>query len=100
MFARDNPHPRAYGCAITPGPHKLDLDPVLFVSSVIPKERWQIVHIQDQRIHIAIVVIISERCASTGKVLSYAGAHLRRNIPEVSIAEIFVDQARILESLI
>ena len=100
MFSRDNPHPRSNGCAITLGAHQLDLDPVLFVAPVIAQERWQIVHIQNQRIHVAIVVIVSEGRASAGKMFGDARPHLCRNIFEASIAKILVDQTWIFESLI
>src|SRR5258708_2603133 len=100
MFSSDNSLPRSNGCAITLRAHKLDLDPVLFVASVIAQERWQIVHIQNQRIHVAVIVVISESRAAARKMFGNAGPHLRRNILEASIAEILVDQARVLEGLI
>src|SRR5438876_7173600 len=100
MFSRDNPHPGSDGCAITLGAHKLNLDPVLLIASVIAQERWQIVHIQNQRIHVAVIVVVTESRAAARKMFGNARSHLRRNILEASIAEILVDQARILEGLI
>ena len=38
MLARDHPHTRSNGGAIALRSHQLDLDPVLFVASVIAKE--------------------------------------------------------------
>src|SRR3981189_3599179 len=100
MFSRDNSHPRSNGCSITFGAHELDLDPVLFVASVITQERWQIVHIKNERIHVTVIVIVSKCRPAARKMFANAGSHLRRNILEPSIAEILVDQARILERLI
>src|SRR5260370_34308806 len=100
MFSRDNSHPCSNGCSSALGADEFYLDPVLLVASVIAQERWQIVHIQNQRIHVAGIVVISESRAAARKLFGNAGPHLRRNILEVSIAEILVYQPRLLEGLI
>ena len=88
MFSSDNSHPRSNGCSIALGAHELDLDPVLLVAPVIAQERWQIVHIQNQRIHVAVIVVVSESRPAARKMFRDAGPHLRRNILKMSIAEI------------
>src|ERR1035437_10729658 len=99
MLARSNPHPRSNSGAIALGSHQLDFDPVLLVAPDIVKQRGKIVHIQDQDIHTAIVVIVSECGAPAGKTLADAWPHLRRNVLEAAIAKISIHQARILEGV-
>src|SRR5260370_42394653 len=100
MFSRDNSDSCSNGRSIALGADEFYLDPVLLVASVIAQKRWQIVHIETQRIHVSVIVVISERRPAARKLFGNAGPHLRRNILEVSIAEILVYQPRILEGLI
>src|ERR1035441_4076281 len=70
MFAGGDTHPRSNCGAIASGAHQLDLDPILLVASDIVKERRQIVHVQDEDIHAAIVVIVSKSRSAAGKTRS------------------------------
>src|ERR1017187_1911973 len=99
MLARGNPHPRSNGGAIALGPQQFDLDPVLPVAPIVAEKRRQIVQIQDHNIHVAVVVIVSECGAAAGKALTDAGAQIRRNILETPVAEVLVNNSRILEGL-
>jgi len=42
---------------------QLDLQPVLVGLHVIPQQRWRLVHIHDQHIHIAVIIEVAERAA-------------------------------------
>jgi hypothetical protein len=88
MLAGGHAHPRSNGGAIALGSHQLDLDPVLLVAPDIAEQRRQIVHIQDQHIHAAVVVIVSKSRAPAGKALTDTGIPSRRNVLEMAIAEI------------
>ena len=55
--------------------------------------------IQNQRVDVAIVVVVAESRAAAGESLGDAGAHRCGNILELSVAQILVDETRILESL-
>src|SRR5271169_4529429 len=99
MLTRNHPHPRSNRRAIALGSHQLDLYPVLFVAALIAQQRWQIVHIQNQYIHVAVVVIVSECGSPAGEMLADAGSHLWGHVFETAVAEIPVHQPGILESL-
>ena len=54
-------------------PFEFDLDPVLFAFKVISQERGQFIHVEDEDVHVTVVVEIPEsapsaavRCAHTG----------------------------------
>ena len=99
VFACDDPHSRTDGGAIALGSNQLDLDPVLLVAAVVVKQRRQVVHVQNQHVHAAVVVVIAECCTAAGETRADSGSHLRGNIFESAVAEILVHQPRILESL-
>src|SRR5271169_4788342 len=99
MLADNHAHTPSNGGAIAFGSHQLDLDPVLLVASIIAKQRWRIVHVQDEGVDVAVVVVVAEGGAAAGKMLGDAGSHFRRYVFEAAIAEIPVNESRILVSL-
>src|SRR5882757_6158317 len=100
MLPRHHPHARANRSAIALGAHQLDLDPILFVATLITKQRRQIVHIQNQHIHVTVVVVIAKSSAAAGELFADARPHLRRNVFETAVTQIPVNQPRILVSLV
>src|SRR6202041_916739 len=84
---------------IAAGSQPLELDPVLLVASVIAQERWQIVQVQHQGIHVAVVVVIPECRASTGKAFADAWAHHCGNVLKSSVPKVLVHNALVLERL-
>ena len=74
MAPRHHPHARPNGGAVALCPDQLDLDPILLVSAVIAQKRRQVVHIQNQHVDIAIVVVVTESCSATGETLADAGS--------------------------
>jgi len=75
MLASDNADASSNGGAIALCADQLDLDPILLVAAVIAKERRWVVHIQDQSVDVAIVVIVAEGCAAAGEALADPGPH-------------------------
>src|SRR5207302_753773 len=67
----------ADGSAIALCADQLDLDPILLVAAIVAKQRRRVVHVQNQRVDIAIVVVIAEGRAAAGEALADAGAHFR-----------------------
>src|SRR6516164_804543 len=64
MGAGEDAHTRADRGAVRLRPDELDLDPVLGVAAVIAQKRRQIIHIQNQGIHVAIVVVVAKSGAA------------------------------------
>ena len=60
MLAGRYAHPRSNRSTIALRPHQLQLDPVLFIAAVVAKQRRRIVHVQNQNIDIAVVVVVAE----------------------------------------
>ena len=77
MVAGDHAHPGADSGAIALGADQLDLDPVLPVAAVVAQQRRQVVHIQNQHVDVAIVVVVAEGRAAAGEALADAGPRLR-----------------------
>ena len=77
MCARYHAHASPNRGAIAFRSNQLDLDPILLVAAIVAKQRRQIVHVQNQSINIAVVVIVPERGPATGKMLADARTHLR-----------------------
>src|ERR1700761_3237035 len=99
MLAGYHAYPRSDGCAIALGSQQFDLDPVLLVAAIISKQRRRVVHIENQNVDVAIVVVVSKRGAAAGILFAYPGTHLRRHVFEAPVAEVPVNQARVLEGL-
>src|SRR5882672_2992562 len=99
MLAGDDAHASSDGGAIALCSDQFDLDPILLVAAVIAKKRRRVVHIKNQGIDVAIVVIVAERGAAAGETLADAGSHLGRNVFESPITQVFVYQTRVLVGL-
>src|SRR5437016_5019407 len=67
----------ADGGAVAFCANKLDLDPILQAASIVAKKRRRVVHIQHERVHVAVVIVIAEGRAPAGESLADAGAHCR-----------------------
>ena len=85
MISREHAHPRSNRRAIAFGPDELELDPVLLVATVIAQKRRHIIHIQNQRIDIAVIVVIAKRRAAAGETLADTRSHLRGDILETAL---------------
>ncbi len=79
--------------------HQLDFDPVLLVAAVVTKQRRRIVQIQNDDVHVSIVVVVSKGRPATVEMLCDARSHGGRNIFESPVAQILVDQARVFVGL-
>ena len=64
------------GGAVALGSDELELDPVLLAATDIVEKRWGLVHVEDQDVHCAIVVIVPECGAATGVPCGNSLAHL------------------------
>src|SRR6516225_1056107 len=62
VSAGEDAHTRADRRAVALRSDELDLDPVLSVAAVVAQKRRQIIHIQNQGVHVAIVVVVAESC--------------------------------------
>ena len=76
MFAGDHAHAGADRGAIALGADQFDLDPVLLVAAVVAQQGRQVVHVQNQRVDVAIVVVVAEGGAAAGELFADAGSHL------------------------
>ena len=75
MLAGDNADAGADGRAIALCADELDLDPILLVAAVVAKQRRRVVHVQNQCVDVAIVVVIAEGRSAAGEALADPGAH-------------------------
>src|SRR5580704_19789407 len=99
MRAGHDANARADRGAIARCADELDLDPILLVAAVIAQQRRRIIHIQNQHVDVAVVVVIAERGTATRKLLRNSRTHLRRNVLESSVAETAIHETWILELL-
>ena len=60
MLTGDDPNTGSDGGAIALGSHEFDLDPVLVVAPVVAKKRREIIQVQYQHIHAAVIVVVPE----------------------------------------
>ena len=58
MLAHDHAHARTNGCSIALCAKQLDFDPVLLIPANIVQQRRQIVHVVDEDVDAAIVVVV------------------------------------------
>ena len=98
MLAGDDAGAGADGGAIALGADEFEFDPVLLVAAVVAQQGWKVVEVEDEHIHAAVVEVIAEGRAATGETLADAGAELGGDVLEFSIAEVFVDEAWVLEA--
>src|ERR1039458_3329137 len=84
----------ADGCAITLGAEQFEGNPIVLVAAVVAQERWVVVHVEDQHIKTAIVIIVAESATATGESFCHTGAELFRYVLEFAISEIAVDYPR------
>ena len=77
--------------AIALGADQLDLDPVLLVAAVVAQQRRHIVHVQNERVDVAIVVVVAESGAAAGEAFADARSHRRGHVFELAIAQVLVD---------
>src|ERR1017187_2790978 len=99
MIAHNRAHTGANCGAIAFGSDQFEFDPVLLVTAIVTQERRQIVHIQDQSIDIAIVIVVAKGSATARKMLVDARAHRGGDDFELPVPQIPVNESRILESL-
>ena len=95
----DHAHTRSDSGAIAFRPNQFQLDPILQIAAVVAQQGRDVIHIQNQRIDVPVIVIISESRAPTGESLADSGPHFCGNILELAFAQILVYEARILECL-
>ena len=95
----DHANPCADRRAIAFRSDQFDLDPVLLVAAVVPEERRNVTHVEDDHVDVAVVVIVAERGTATGIVLGNPRPHFFRNILELPIPPILINQPRILVGL-
>src|SRR5277367_5263329 len=69
-------------------------DPALFWIEVITEERGRLIHVHDQDIHVSVIVKVSKRATATAVRRADAGAGLRLEFLEDSIAEIAKQDSR------
>ena len=96
MLADDDAHASTDRRAIAFGPDQLHLDPVLPVASFVAQKRRQIIEVENERIDTAIVEVVAKGRATAGEALAYTGTHLRGDILEFAIAQVAIDDARVL----
>ena len=85
-------HARADGAAVRLHAHQQDLQPVAASGDVVPQQRRRFVHVDDDHVHVAIVVEIAE-CATPARVRRrHAGARFLDELLEPAVAEVAEDQ--------
>src|SRR5579885_1403246 len=99
MRAGYNAHARANRRSIALRSNQLDLDPVLRIAPVIAEQRRNVIHVQNKRVNVAVIVVVTERRAAARKALGDARSHLRGNVLELYLAQIPVNEARIRKGL-
>ena len=67
MLSGHHAHARADGRAVAMGAQQFDGDPIILVAAVVAQKRRVIVHVQDQHVDVAVVVVIAKGAAAAGK---------------------------------
>ena len=91
QLACDAGDPGSDCAAIGPLPHKLDLQPVTQIPTVVSKKFRNGVHWVDDDVHIAIVVNVAERCSARRNSPLDRLARQPRDVAESSVAEILIE---------
>src|ERR1035437_4352869 len=84
---------RADGRAVAMGAEQFDVDPIVFVAAVISQQRRVIVHVQDQYVHVTIVVKVAKGAAAAGIYRSYPRAQILGNVLELRVSQIAIDES-------
>ena len=75
-------HSRADAIAIALAPNQPKRDPVIRWRRVVAQQRRTIVHVDDERVDVAIVVVVAERGAAARLLLQQPAANLGACVPE------------------
>src|SRR5205807_8869325 len=83
--------------AVALSPNQLDLDPVVLVAAVVAQERGRIVHVQNQDVDVAVIVIVAEGGAPAGEALADPRTYPGGYVLELPVAQVPIHQAWHLE---
>src|SRR6516225_60216 len=68
--------------AVALGADQFNLDPVLRIAAVVAKKRGEVIHIQNQGVNVAIVIVIAKCSAAAREALADAQTEFLRDVLE------------------
>ena len=87
-------HPGANAGAIALYSDRLHLDPVILGGDIVPEKGGRLVHIDDQNIHVAIVIEVPECAAAAGVWRGNTGTRLVNQLLELAVPQIAKNDPR------